>query len=91
MIGINSQIETGNITQGSVGVGFAVPIDTVREVASQLMETGRSSVHLGGVDADDHDELAESFRLPTDDGCSSLASSQAARRERQVFEATTTR
>ena len=69
VIGINSQIETGNIAQGNVGVGFAVPIDTVREVASQLMETGKvERAYLGVSMQTISDELAESFRLPTDDG-----------------------
>ncbi len=69
VIGINSQIETGNIAQGNVGVGFAVPIDTVRDIASQLMETGKvERAYLGVSMQEISDELAASFRLPTDDG-----------------------
>jgi len=41
VIGVNSQIETGGYAEGNVGVGFAVPINTVKEVASQLIETGK--------------------------------------------------
>src|SRR2546423_1588437 len=39
VIGINSQIESPN-GGGNVGVGFAVPIDTVRQVANQLLQGG---------------------------------------------------
>ena len=40
MIGINSQIATGAQGQGSVGIGFAVPINTAKEVASQIIDDG---------------------------------------------------
>jgi putative serine protease PepD len=39
VIGINSQIEGD--TGGNVGVGFAVPINTARQVATQLMAGGK--------------------------------------------------
>src|SRR5918996_2533801 len=39
VIGINSQIATAG-GGGSVGVGFAVPIDTARDIASQILEGG---------------------------------------------------
>jgi S1-C subfamily serine protease len=42
VIGVNSQIETGGTgEQGNVGIGFAVPIDTVKDVAAQLIENGK--------------------------------------------------
>jgi S1-C subfamily serine protease len=69
VIGINSQIETGNISSGNVGVGFAVPIDTVREITAQLMETGKVERAYLGVSMQTIDEeLTDSFRLPTDEG-----------------------
>ena len=40
MIGINSQIESPN-GGGNVGIGFAVPINTVRQVANQLLQDGK--------------------------------------------------
>src|SRR3712207_5985860 len=40
VIGINSQIATGG-SRGSVGIGFAVPINTAKEVVAQLEENGR--------------------------------------------------
>jgi S1-C subfamily serine protease len=39
VIGINSQIETGG-GSGSVGIGFAVPIDTAKQVIPQLEHSG---------------------------------------------------
>ena len=35
VIGVNSQIETGGSGSGNVGIGFAVPSNTVREVVPQ--------------------------------------------------------
>ncbi len=40
VIGINSQIETGGGSNGNVGIGFAVPIDTARSVVEQLKSGG---------------------------------------------------
>jgi S1-C subfamily serine protease len=40
VIGINSQIETGGSGDGSVGIGFAVPIDTAKGEISQLEKGG---------------------------------------------------
>jgi S1-C subfamily serine protease len=40
VIGINSQIETGGTSNGSVGIGFAVPIDTAKSEISELEKGG---------------------------------------------------
>ena len=40
VIGINSQIQTGGFGQGNVGIGFAVPTNTARNVIEQIEETG---------------------------------------------------
>ncbi len=40
VIGINSQIETGGSGDGSVGIGFAVPINTAKAEISQLEKGG---------------------------------------------------
>jgi S1-C subfamily serine protease len=40
VIGINSQIETGGSGGGSVGIGFAVPIDTAKNEISELEKGG---------------------------------------------------
>jgi S1-C subfamily serine protease len=41
VIGVNSQIQTGGASSGNVGIGFAVPIDTAKEVIPQLRSKGR--------------------------------------------------
>ena len=41
VIGVNSQIATGGAGEGNVGIGFAVPIDTAKEVVPQLKRKGR--------------------------------------------------
>ena len=40
VIGINSQIETGGSGGGSVGIGFAVPINTAKSEIAQLEKGG---------------------------------------------------
>ena len=40
VVGINSQIATGG-ANGSVGIGFAVPINTAKEIVPQLKEDGK--------------------------------------------------
>jgi S1-C subfamily serine protease len=41
VIGINSQIETGGSgSEGNVGIGFAIPIDTVRARIAELKKSG---------------------------------------------------
>ena len=42
VIGINSQINTGGTGDGNVGIGFAIPINLVKQVASDLMATGKA-------------------------------------------------
>jgi S1-C subfamily serine protease len=49
VIGINTAI--ASLGGGSVGLGFAIPVDTVRDIAEQLIGTGRA-VHASlGVNA----------------------------------------
>jgi putative serine protease PepD len=44
VIGVNSQIATAGASNGSVGIGFAVPSNTVREILPQL-ERGAAPEH----------------------------------------------
>jgi len=68
VIGVNSQIESSS-GGGNVGIGFAVPINTVREVVSQILETGSVEHAYLGVRMQAIDEtLAETFRLSVDSG-----------------------
>jgi len=67
VIGVNTQIasETG----GNVGIGFAVPINTVSDVVGQLRRKGRvDHAELGIVPQEITGEIADLFRLPTDEG-----------------------
>jgi S1-C subfamily serine protease len=41
VIGVNSQIETGDTSTGNVGIGFSVPSNTVKDVVAQILRTGR--------------------------------------------------
>ena len=42
VIGVNAAISTGNTGEsGSVGIGFAIPINTVTNVANQLIHSGK--------------------------------------------------
>jgi S1-C subfamily serine protease len=69
VIGVNSQIQTGAGSDGSVGIGFAVPINTVKSVASQLIHRGRVERAFIGVTVRPITvKLARLFRLPVDRG-----------------------
>ena len=44
VIGINSQIATGEGGQGSVGIGFAIPVNTAREFIPRLKHDGKVEI-----------------------------------------------
>ena len=44
VIGINSQIATGEGGQGSVGIGFAIPVNTAREFIPRLKNDGKVEI-----------------------------------------------
>ena len=71
VIGVNAQIETGQAGEagGNVGIGFAIPIDTVRTVVAQLMKTGsveHASLGITGVGITP--EIANVFHFPVSHG-----------------------
>jgi S1-C subfamily serine protease len=67
VIGVASQIESSS--GGNVGIGFAVPINTVKDVVSQLLEHGKVEHPYIGVEmATITTELASNVRLPVDHG-----------------------
>jgi S1-C subfamily serine protease len=70
VIGVNTAIATGNTgARGNIGIGFAVPVNTVRDVASQLIDRGRAEHAFLGVGAQPIDkEIAELFNLPVEQG-----------------------
>jgi S1-C subfamily serine protease len=49
VIGVNSQIATAEGARGSIGIGFAVPINTAKKVVPELKENGRVSRPFLGV------------------------------------------
>jgi S1-C subfamily serine protease len=68
VIGINSQIQTGG-NRGNVGIGFAVPINTAREVVRQLIADGEvEHAYLGISGGSITEELAKALKLPVDEG-----------------------
>ncbi|MBX3288155.1 MAG: trypsin-like peptidase domain-containing protein [Acidobacteria bacterium] len=67
MIGINSQILSP--AGGSVGVGFAVPVNTAKRVVPQLIQYGEVRRPKLGADLRAVNELtANGYRLPVDEG-----------------------
>ena len=68
VLGINSQIATGG-SRGSVGIGFAVPVNTVKTVVPQLKSSGKiDRAYLGITSARITGQIAKDLKLPTDKG-----------------------
>jgi len=69
VIGINSQIQTGGGSGGNVGIGFAVPIDTAREVVRQLKQDGEvEHAFIGITGGSVTPTLAKALKLRVDKG-----------------------
>jgi S1-C subfamily serine protease len=68
VIGINSQIETGGSGGGSVGIGFAVPIDTAKNELSQLEKGGTVRGAYLGVSTLTVDGSLAALNLPVKSG-----------------------
>jgi S1-C subfamily serine protease len=69
VIGINSQIATGGGGDGNVGIGFAIPIDTIRAEISQLETKGEvEHAFLGISGGSITPELAKALNLPVKQG-----------------------
>jgi S1-C subfamily serine protease len=69
VIGVNAQIETGGTSEGNTGVGFAIPSNTVKSVAAQLIKTGKVDHAAIGIYAQAiTPDVAEAFRLPVKKG-----------------------
>ena len=68
VIGINAQIQTGG-SRGNVGIGFAIPINTARDVAEQLKQSGEvAHAFLGITGGSITADLAKTLKLPVDEG-----------------------
>jgi len=70
VIGVNSQISTGNTgQQGNLGIGFAIPSNTVRNVVAQIIEHGHVDHAVIGIRVQElTPSVAELFRLPVKQG-----------------------
>jgi S1-C subfamily serine protease len=69
VVGINSQIETGGSGSGNVGIGFAIPINTARDVISQLEQNGKvQHAFLGITGTTITPPLAQAVNLPVQSG-----------------------
>ena len=64
VVGINSAI-----LRGTTGLGFAIPINLVRDIAEQVVTTGRiTRAYLGIVPGELIPELAQQYDLPVREG-----------------------
>ena len=70
VIGVNSQISTGGSgSSGNLGIGFAVPINTVKTVAGQLISSGHvDHAYLGITAQPVTATAAKLFHLPVSHG-----------------------
>ena len=69
VIGVNSQIQTADGGDGNIGIGFAIPINTVKNVAAQLISKGSVEHAFLGVNVQAiTPSVAKLFRLPARQG-----------------------
>ena len=69
VIGVNSQILTGGSSRGNVGIGFAVPSNTVKEIVPRLKRDGSiERAYLGVSTLEVTEEVAKELDLPTGEG-----------------------
>jgi S1-C subfamily serine protease len=67
VIGVNSQIQSD--TGSNIGLGFAIPIDTVKTVAAQIVKTGHAEHAFLGIRVQPvTSQIARLFRLPASHG-----------------------
>jgi S1-C subfamily serine protease len=68
VIGINSQIETGGSSDGSVGIGFAVPINTAKSEIPELEKGGTVRGAYLGLTSLTIDQSLSALNLPVKQG-----------------------
>ena len=69
VVGVAAQIATGNGGDGNIGIGFAIPVNTVRTVVAQLIKQGKVEHAFIGITAKPVTaEIAQLFRLPSRSG-----------------------
>jgi S1-C subfamily serine protease len=66
VIGVTSQIYAENSQQGNIGIGFAVPVNTVRNIAAQIISTGKvAHAYLGVSTVSITKQLSTLYNLPS--------------------------
>ncbi|MEA2441229.1 MAG: hypothetical protein QOH76_2653 [Thermoleophilaceae bacterium] len=69
VVGVNSQIATGGNGRGSVGIGFAIPINLAKRVLPTLIKSGRvPHAYIGITTAALSPTLVQDFNLPASKG-----------------------
>jgi S1-C subfamily serine protease len=69
VIGVNAQIETGGESQGNVGIGFAIPINTVKDVVASLIKHGKVEHAFLGIEGKTLEpDIGRLFHLPVRSG-----------------------
>ena len=69
VVGMNAQIETGGTSQGTVGIGFAIPINTVKTVVAELIKRGKVEHPFLGIEGKTlTPAIARLFHLPVSNG-----------------------
>jgi S1-C subfamily serine protease len=69
VIGVNTSIKTEDYSIGNVGIGFAVPSNTVKDVVAQLLRTGHAEHAWLGINGRPvTEEIAADFNLPVERG-----------------------
>ncbi len=69
VIGINSQIATGGNGNGSIGIGFAVPVNTAKQILPDLKEGGEvERAYIGVTTTTITKQLSEDLNLPAESG-----------------------
>jgi S1-C subfamily serine protease len=66
VIGVTSQISTGTTgQQGNIGIGFAIPVDLVRNVAAQIIKNGKVEHPFLGIEISTlTKQVSQLFNLP---------------------------
>ena len=66
VIGVTSQIYSDSSQSGNIGIGFAIPVNTVRNVAAQIISTGKvAHAYLGVITSSVTPRIAQLFHLPS--------------------------
>ncbi|MCB0827302.1 MAG: trypsin-like peptidase domain-containing protein [Solirubrobacterales bacterium] len=69
VIGVNSQIATGGNGSGNVGIGFAIPSSTVKDVVGQIKDDGTvEHAYLGVSGATVTPEIGDALNLGVESG-----------------------